>query len=93
MDSLEDIIAAQHAAREPHDDPLVEKLLAELLLVAEELCVARDRLATCRELAAQGKPVDDEAIDTYELNEAEIETRLKAHRAMFEELFERLSRT
>ena len=91
MEELRDIIAKQHANREPHDDPLVEALLAELLSLAEEICVARDRLVTAQKLAAEGKQADDAAIDAYEPGSAEIETRLKTHREMFEALFERLS--
>ena len=56
MDSLKDIIDRQQRERPPHDDPLTDRLLAEIVRLAEEVCVLRDRLDTCERLAAAGQP-------------------------------------
>ena len=90
MRTLEDIVAEQQANRES-TDPVVELLMAELIRVAEELCVARDRLDTCLRLA--GGAIDTAAIDSYEAPPALIEERLARHREFFEDLFGRLART
>ena len=54
MQTLADIIAAQQAGRKPVDDPLVERLLAEVVRQAEEVCVLRDRLDTVAALVEKG---------------------------------------
>lgn len=87
MQNLTDIIREQHVRRPAKDDPLFEALLATLLSVAEELCVARDRLDTCQQLAASGAASDDAAIDAFEPDDAEIERRLARHCEFFEQLF------
>ena len=87
MRSLEDIVAEQQESRSG-DDPVVETLMAELVRVAEELCVARDRLDTCLRLA--GDVVDEAAIDEFEVSAELTEKRLAAHTAFFEDLFSRL---
>ena len=91
MQDLTDIIRNQHASRPAHDDPLTDEVLAELLRAAEEVCVLRDRLATCQQLAAEGKAANDAAIDAFEPDAAETERRLARHKAYFESLFERLA--
>lgn len=91
MKALTDIVAKQQAARPASDDPLTEQLFNELTAIAEELCVARDRLATCQTLAADNEPCDDAAIDRYVPDEAETRRRLDAHTAFFAELFSRLT--
>jgi len=90
MQNLTDIIRAQHANRAPHDDPLTDALLAELVRTAEEVCVLRDRLDTCQRLAAEGKAVGDNAIDEFEPDESVLAERLARHSAYFEDLFGRL---
>ena len=88
MRSLKDIVAEQQAGR-PSDDPVVETLMAELIRVAEELCVARDRLDTCLYLA--GDAVSRAAVDAFEPSPEQTEQRLSRHTAFFEELFRRLA--
>jgi len=91
METLADIIRAQHLARGAHDDPFVDALLAELVRVAEEVCVLRDRLETCQLLADAGKPTDVAAIDAVEPDAEALERRLVRHREYFEALFGRLA--
>ena len=90
MPTLEEIIAEQQGAR-PSEDPVVETLMAELIRVAEELCVARDRLDTCLQLAEAGEAVSDVAIDAFEPSPELTEQRLARHKLFFEELFGRLA--
>ena len=89
MRTLEEIVAEQQADREPAD-PVVELLTAELIRVAEELCVARDRLDTCLRLADGA--IDAAAIDDYVVSPELTEERLARHKAIFEDLFGRLVR-
>ena len=91
MKQLKDIIAEQHEARAALDDPFVERLLSEVLRLAEEVCVARDRLDTCQILAASGAATDAVAIDAFEVDAALLEERLARHKAFFEEVFARVS--
>ena len=88
MRSLEDILREQQESR-ASTDPVVETLMAELVRVAEELCVARDRLDTCLRLA--GDAVDEAAIDAFEVSAEMTEDRLARHTAFFEDLFGRLA--
>lgn len=90
MQELKDILRQQHERRAPHDDPLVEALMGEILMLAEDVCVLRDRLETCQRLAAAGAEADDAAIDAYEIDDAQRDARLKRHRAFFEALFARI---
>ncbi len=88
MRSLEDIVAEQQASRSDND-PVVEALMAELVRVAEELCVARDRLDSCLRLA--GDAVNEADIDAFNVSPELTEARLAAHTAFFEDLFGRLA--
>lgn len=90
MQTLEEILAEQQGSR-ASDDPVLAAMMAELIRVAEELCVARDRLDTCLRLA--GDAVDAAAIDNYEASPELTEARLSRHKAFFEELFGRLAIT
>lgn len=90
MESLQEIVTAQQAARAPRDDPFAERVVAELLLLAEEICVLRDRLDSCARLAAAGKPCSRAAIDAFEPDDSIIAERLAEHRAFYEELFAQL---
>jgi len=90
-DTLQEIIARQHAGRDPHDDPLTDKLLAEILRLAEEVCVLNDRLDTCERLLADGHSPDEASIDAYEPNATATRERLARHSEYFERLFVRLS--
>ena len=88
MRTLEEIVAEQQGSR-ASDDPVVAALMAELIRVAEELCVASDRLDTCLRLA--DGVIDSAAIDDYEVSPELTEERLARHKAFFEELFRRLT--
>ncbi len=91
MKTLRDIANEQQAVRPPHDDPLTDRLLAEIVALAEEVCVLRDRLDTAEQIAASGEPVDAAAIDAWQPSQDVIESRLARHREYFEDLFARLS--
>lgn len=91
MKSLTDIIKQQHADRTISDDSMIESLMAEVITLAEDNCVLRDRLDTCQRLAAQHKPADDKAIDAYVANDELVAARLKAHGEFFSTLFSRLN--
>ena len=88
MRTLEDIVAEQQANRK-RTDPLVEALTTELIRVAEELCVVRDRLDTCLRLADGA--IDSAAIDGYDVSPELTEERLACHKEFFEDLFGRLA--
>lgn len=91
MKSLKEIVEQQQARRQPNDDPVAERLFAEVLLLAEEVCVLRDRLETAEVLSADGRPVNAGAIDAYEPNDEQVSRRLEKHRAFYERLFSRLN--
>ena len=91
MQTLADIIATQQAGRNPVDDPLVERLLAEVVRQAEEVCVLRDRLDTVAALVAKGDVPTDQAVDAFEIADERIAARLERHTDYFAELFARLS--
>ena len=90
MKTLRDIAAEQQAARVPHDDPLVERLLAEIVELGEEVCVLRDRVETAELLGERGECADKAAIDAFEPDQALIEQRLANHNRWFEDIFTRL---
>ena len=91
MKTLRDIALQQQAARAPHDDPLVERLLAEVVSLAEEVCVLRDRLDTTQLLLERGEQPSPDAIDAFEADADTVERRLAQHTNWFQEVFERLS--
>ena len=91
MQELSEIIREQQQSRAPHDDPMTDSVIAELLRLAEEVCVLRDRLDTCQRLLAAGEKADAAAIDAYTAPVEVIEQRLAGHQAFFREIFERLS--
>ena len=93
MKTLRDIADEQQAARPPHDDPLTDRLLAEIVALAEEVCVLRDRLDTVEQLAGEGGVVDAAAVDAWQPSQDVIEARLERHKRYFERLFARLSET
>jgi hypothetical protein len=89
--SLAEIAAEQQKQRPGYlADPAGDRALALLIEVVEELCVLNDRMDTLRRLAAAGKPLTDEAIDSFEVDEALAAERLARHRALFEKTFARL---
>ncbi len=91
MQDLSDIIRRQHADRSPHDDPLVDRLIAQLVRVAEEVCVLRDRLETCQRLAVAGQDAGDAAIDAFEPDDTLLAERVARHKAYYEQLFRELT--
>lgn len=93
MKTLKDIVAEQHNSRKPQEDPLTARLLAEIVVLAEEVCVLRDRLDTAQRLSDKGESANDPAIDAFELDADIVEARLSRHQDYFEALFARLSIT
>jgi hypothetical protein len=91
MEMLKDIIARQQDGRFASDDPLVERLIAELLVLAEEVCVLRDRLDACEKLSRDGKVADMSAIDAYKRDSDSIERQLESHKAFFNDVFARIT--
>ncbi len=88
---LADILSEQQAKRDRSADPLTEYLVAELLALAEEVCVLKDRLSTCQQLACDEKANDDAAIDSHVPDEAETRRRLAEHQTYYDALFARIS--
>ena len=91
MKTLTDIVSEQHAARPPHDDPLTDRLMTQVVALAEEVCVLRDRLDTIARLVDAGEVANTEAIDAWNPPQDVIESRLARHKAWFEEVFAKLS--
>ncbi len=89
MKTLREIADEQQAARPPHDDPLTDRLLTEIVALAEEVCVLRDRLDTAERLA--GDAVDAATIDAWQPSPELVEARLARHKRYFESLFARLA--
>ena len=89
MEPLIEILERQQAAR-GGDDVVLQKLMGEVVRLAEEHCVLRDRLESCQALAAAGEACDDDAIDAFEPTDDMVEARIARHKAFFEDLFERL---
>ena len=89
MRDLKTILSEQHRLRTTKE-PVIDALVTELLRVAEELCVARDRLDTCQRLASEGRSVDDAALDHFEPDADILKERLERHQSLFEDIFERL---
>jgi len=65
--------------------------MAEIVSLAEEVCVLRDRLDTGERLTALGKLADKASIDAFDPGPDIIEQRLARHRAFFEALFSRIA--
>ena len=85
MESLKDIIERQQQASPKYfDDPQKDAMIATILSLAEEVCVLRDRVDTCRRLAESGEPASDAAIDGFEIPGELLEQRLCAHTEFFE---------
>lgn len=70
---------------------LVSALTAEVLLLAEELCVARDRFDVALSLAEQGEDVTERSVAEYVCTDSDVEQRLVAHTVFYEQIFNRLS--
>lgn len=86
MESLKDIATRQQAGGPTYfDDPDKDRMVATVLSLAEEICVLRDRLDTCRRLAADGVPATDKNIDAFEVSEQLRDERLASHTAFFEQ--------
>lgn len=90
MKTLKEVISEQQRSRPPHDDPLTDHLIAEIVTLAEEVCVLRDRLDTGERLAAAGRLADTSSVDAFEPDTEILEQRLARHREFFERLFARL---
>lgn len=85
-----DVLDDEDGDPQSSSDSVVSSLVAELLLLAEEVCVARDRLDTALKLYAEGRDVSYNIIDNHELHEDEIELRLANHRELYEKIYQRL---
>lgn len=84
MESLTDIVARQQqASPEYFDDPDKERMMAIILSLAEEVCVLRDRLDTCRRLAERDDPATEQNVDAFAVPESVQQQRLDAHTAFF----------
>ncbi|MFW2403595.1 MAG: hypothetical protein ACN4GT_02435 [Gammaproteobacteria bacterium] len=91
MESLRDIIERQQQASPTYfDDPQKDAMLRTILSLAEEVCVLRDRVDTCRRLADAGQPASDAAIDAFDVADELLEQRLSAHTEFFEATLARL---
>ncbi|MEO0995929.1 MAG: hypothetical protein AAFX58_00305 [Pseudomonadota bacterium] len=89
-ETLGEIARRQQLADRHRGDPLLDPLLAELLALAEEVCVLRDRLDSVERLLGEGATPDRHAIDAYEPDADTASARLARHREFFEALFARL---
>jgi predicted amidohydrolase len=67
-------------------------LLAEVVALAEEVCVLRDRLDTAQRLSDKGETASATTIDAFELDAEMTEARLRRHQEYFEGLFARVSK-
>lgn len=91
MESLQDIVRRQQGIRPTYfDDPEKDRLIALLLELAEETCVLRDRVDTCRRLAAEGLAASDQAIEEFTVDEKLQDERLAAHTTFYEQLLQRI---
>ena len=91
MRTLSDITAQQHANRsDQRADPTLDPMLALLIELGEEVCVLRDQLDVTRQLLAHGEPADAAAVNAWQPDPDELQSRLQRHRVFFEELFKRL---
>lgn len=66
------------------DDPAVDKLLQMVVVLAQELSVTRERLATVEALIEKHGLFERRAIDTAELSDADAEARAQRHNAFLE---------
>lgn len=90
MRTIIDLLDEESGGVASDPDALVSALVAEVLRLAEEVCVARDHLDTALTLAAEGRRVDAAAIDAYAVPESAIEIRLARHSALYEEIYARI---
>lgn len=90
MKTLIEVINEQQRRRPPHDDPFTDHLIAEIIALAEEVCVLRDRQDTSDRLTSAGKLADKASVDAFEPDAEILEQRLARHREFFKRLFSRL---
>ena len=92
MHSLIEIIdSSDDNLRGNGPDGLLRKLMAEILLLAEEVCVARDQLYIAFKHAKEGSEVTERSVADYEFSDRDIDKRLVNHTIFYEEIFNRLS--
>lgn len=85
MESLKEIFAKQQQASPGYfADPEKSRMVATILSLAEEVCVLRDRLDTCRRLAEEGKPASRDNIESFDVTDTLQEQRLRAHTDFFQ---------
>lgn len=91
MESLKDIVTKQQQSSPTYfDDPEKDRMMATILTLSEEVCVLRDRLDTCRQLATDGKPAIDDNVESFEISDTLQEQRLKSHTDFLAATFEKL---
>jgi hypothetical protein len=93
METLKDIVTRQQEqSPEYFDDPEKDRMMSLILSLAEEVCVLRDRLDTCRMLAESNQPATDANIESLDVSAAVEEERLRRHTEFFEAALARVQR-
>lgn len=91
MQTLSELTAQQHANRpDRSENPAIDSMLTLLIELGEEVCVLRDKLDVTQQLLAHDKPADATAVNAWQPDQDELQSRLERHRVFFEELFKRL---
>ncbi|MGJ8563091.1 MAG: hypothetical protein ACSHXY_06010 [Alphaproteobacteria bacterium] len=88
IETLEEICLQDHAKGSAG---ITGILTAEVLLLAEQVCVERDRLVIGMRLIQQGRDVTQDNVNAFELEDSDIEVQLARHTEFYEETFKRLS--
>lgn len=70
---------------------VLKTMVDEILLLAEAICVERDRFEIAAKLAEQGVEITNENVSAFEMKDADIELRLARHTSFYEQIFKRLS--
>jgi hypothetical protein len=93
MEKLKDIVSRQQErSPEYFDDPEKDRMMALILSLAEEVCVLRDRLDSCRLLAEANQTATDANIESLDVSAAVEEERLRRHTEFFESALARVQR-
>jgi len=85
MKTLKDIAEQQQLASPTYfDDAEKDRMMATILSLAEEVCVLRDRLDTCRRLADEDRPATAGNVDAFVVSDSLRQERLQNHTSFFE---------
>ncbi|WP_321324390.1 hypothetical protein [uncultured Parasphingorhabdus sp.] len=90
MQTIVEIIDEINAGTEKSDE-LIPALTTEVLLLAEQLCVERDRFDVAIRLAENGANVTGRSVAEYVFTDSDLDQRLAVHTAFYEQIFNRLS--